>query len=388
MNDATKTQLAYEDFAARFVRPLLTGEGPTVVGRPLTPGMLDHFAVASSSDSETDRVIYDFLHGSASELTPVRALHWPERGSVALAMAAHDLIAVTDPKLDRAFARGARDDVLEYVDWLIDAAGAPATRGEALCRHALIGRFLSLSRADVVVKNWAYTYRFFGRPVPPRVVAMPKVRMVRQEKTEPSLLDVFQGLEADLPLRRRLRELVRRSPVTQMLRTDLFGAPNIGQAALAVLSDDVLRGGIARRLVRDGAAVMKPFGEALEALYQGRPPPQLLFYLIALIYEVHVVAILGARAGQRSPFGVATDPGAKLFAAILPALLGAPDDLESFLDLDPDDLTAVRKAAGTMDGVAGNDAVRHAVAIIDYAEPPNASRDHTPTSTEFTEVHP
>jgi hypothetical protein len=386
VSEATKIQARFQSFAADFVHPLLAG-GTAVVGQPLTPGMLEHFSLAVSGDLAIDREIYDLLHGEASEIAPLRALVWPERGLMAVTMAAHNLVAVTDPKLDRLFARGARKKALEYADWLIDAAGAPNTRGEALARHAIISRFVTMSRTDVVVKNWAYTYRFFGRPVPTRVTAMPRVRMVKQDRTEKGLLQLFDVLDAELSVRTRLRSLVQRSPVTEFLHTERFGAPAIGTAALAVLSDDLVRNGIARELVSQGASVMAPIGEALANLADQRPPPRLLFYLLALIYEAHVIAILDARAGREPVFARPQGPAASLFVAVLPAMVGAPDDLGALLELDPDDLLALRRRAGKLDVAAGPEACKRAVELVDYAEPPRLDHER-PAPAPINEVHP
>jgi hypothetical protein len=384
MSDATKIQARFQSFAADFLHPLLAG-GPATAGQPLTPGMLEHFSLANSGDATIDREIYDLIHAEASEIAPLRALVWPERGVMALVMAAHNLVAVTDPKLDRMFARGARTKALEYADWLIDAAGPPTTRGEALARHVFLSRFVTMSRTDVVVKNWAYTYRFFGRPVPPRVVAMPRVRMVRQEKTDQGILHLFDELDAELSIRSRVHELVHRSPVTEILHTDLFGPPTMGLAALAVLSDDLVRNGIARMLVSHGPSVMSPLGSALATLADQRPPPRLLFYLLALIYEAHVIAVLDARAGKEPVFTRPPTDDARLFLAVLPAMVGAPDDLGALLDLDPDDLALLRRRAGELDGMAGAEASKRAVALVDYAEPPRLDHERVGSTTE---VHP
>ncbi len=384
MSDATKMQARFDSFAADFLHPLLAG-GAAVAGQPLTPGMLEHFSLASSADATIDREIYDLMHAEASEIAPLRALVWPERGVMALVMAAHNLVAVTDPKLDRMFSRGARKKALDYADWLIDAAGAPSTRGEALARHVFLSRFVTMSRTDVVVKNWAYTYRFFGRPVPPRVVAMPRLRMVRQDKSEHGILALFEELDAELSISRRVRELVHRSPVTEILHTDLFGTPTVGLAALAVLSDDLVRNGIARNLVSQGPSVMSPLGQALGTLAAQRPPPRLLFYLLALIYEAHVIAVLDARAGKEPVFGRPADEAGRLFVAVLPAMVGAPDDLGALLDLDPDDLLVLRKRAGELDSMAGSEASGRAVALVDYAEPPRLDHERDGLTPE---VHP
>lgn len=378
-DEGRKIQERFESFAAGFLRPLLEG-GPAVVGKPVSPGMLDDFALSRPADTEVDRAIHDALHAAASDVTLVRAVPWPDRGLAAVAMASHDLIAVTDPKLDRWLARNSREEILEWVDWLLEQAGEPRTRGAALARHAVVARVLEMRRKDVVVTNWAYTYRFFGRPVPKRVVAMPKLRFVKQKRAEHTVVELFQELEDELGTASRMRTLLARSPVTELLRTDLAPDLPLGVASLAVLSDDLLRNGVARELGRQGDAPAAPLGAAIRNLAEQRPPPRLLYYALALAWEMHVIAVLDARAGAALPYGRPRDDDARLFAAILPAMLGAPDDLGALLDLDPDDMAALRRRAPALDRAAGESASRLAVELIDYAEPPRLDheRDDTP----------
>merc|ERR1711969_317577 len=103
--------------------------------------------------------------------------------------------------------------------------GAPRTRGQALVRHAIVARTLDLGREDTVVRNWAYTYRFYGRPPPANVVAMPKLRFVRQEKTRRSLVELAREGTPDLELETPLLALLSRSPITQLLHHDLTPSP-------------------------------------------------------------------------------------------------------------------------------------------------------------------
>lgn len=373
-DEAREIQERFEAFAAGFLRPLLEG-GPAVVGKPLSPGMLDSFALSRPADTEVDRAIYDALHSAASDITLVRAIPWPSRGLAAVAMASHDLIAVTDPTLDRWLARKSRAEMIAWVDWLLEQAGEPRTRGDALARHAVVSRVIDMRRKDVTVKTWAYTHRFFGRPVPKRVVAMPKVRFVKQQRAETPLLELWNELDSELGTAARVRTLLARSPVTELLRTDLAPTPSFGVATLAVLSDDLLRNGLARELVRQGDAPAAPIGRALRQLAEQRPPPRLLYYALALCWEMHVIALLDARTGDELPYGHPDDPDARLFAGVLPAMLGAPDDLGALLDLDPDDMASLRRRAPKLDQAAGEDASRLAVALIDYAEPPRLDHE-------------
>lgn len=372
--DAREIHARFDSFARQFLRPLLAG-GNVVAGRPVSPGMLEHFAFARPADSEVDAAIYGALHAAASDIAPVRTIPWPDRGLAAVAMACHDLVAITDPLLDRWLARRSRPQMLEWVDWFLEQAGPPRTRGAALARHAVVSRALSLRRRDVVVKNWAYTYRFFGRPVPPRVVAMPKLRAVKRCESERSVTTLWDELDEELGTAPRVRTLLSRSPVTELLSTERVPNPSFGTALLAVLSDDLVRSGLARALVAQGDRVASPLGWGLRELAGRNPPPRMLFYVIALIYEMHVIAALDARTDELPRFARPADADAQLFAAVLPAMLGAPDDLGALLDLDPDDLAHVRRIAPELDRAAGRDASRYAVSLIDRAMPPRLDHE-------------
>ena len=175
--------------------------------------------------------------------------------------------------------------------------------------------------------------------------------------------------------------------MTQVLRTDVAEDLPWGTAMLAVLSDDLLRNGIARRLVVQGPRVMGPLGAAIRTLAAREVPPRLLFYPIALIYEMHVIAIMDVRTGQTPVFCCEpTSDDARLFMAVLPAMVGAPDDLGALLDLDPSDLRQLRKHAGTLDTTAGPEASKRAVELVDLAEPPllDHERDPVPLDVEST----
>ena len=372
MSDARKMQVCFEELAAGFLHPLLSG-GEVRVGRPLAPGMLSHFALARPSDMMVDQEIYRRVHDDASELAPLRALPWPDRGVMALTMAAYDMLAVTDPSLERWLGRRARKTIMSWVDFFLAQAGAPRTRGEALARHAVLARILELKRQDVVAENWGFTHKYLGRPVPQGFFTRP--RWVEERRSQPSPISLWESLDPELETRRRLRTLLSRSPVTELLRTDLFPDLVFGTASLAVLSDDLVRSGIARAMVAEGPAVAAPFGHALRMLAAQSPPPRLLFYPLALIYEAHVIAALDAHASKEAIFGSADSPDAALFLAILPAIMGAPDDLGALLDLDPDDLALLRRHAGRLDGAVGAEASSLAVALIDQAEPPRLEHE-------------
>lgn len=272
MSGAVRTQEAYERLCGRFLLPLWQG-GIVHVGRPIAPGASHYFAVATSFDPEVDDDAERALARLCAKLAPVHRPVRLDRGGWALAIAAHDLLAVTDPALDRWMARRAVPVVLRWVDAAIRAAGSPTTRSAALTRHALVSRWLSLVRHDVVVRHWAGAHRFDGRAVPPRVLAWPRIRRVHTEEASHGIAEVLRRHDDEhgVGLGDRLEAFVRRSPVTRLLRlsADAFGA-----SVLDVLGDPAIRHGVAVELAGRGRGVVVALDRATERLRETLPPAE------------------------------------------------------------------------------------------------------------------
>jgi hypothetical protein len=320
---SAKLQVRYDALVAQFVAPLLTG-GTVALGQAIAPGAMSYFAHARAGDPDAEQDIYDALHRGASAIAPVAQVPWPERDLVLLAASAHNLVLVTDPTLDGVFTRSARRDIVRWVDEMVDAVNPPATRAEALARHALLEPVVRLRRRDVVVKNWAYTYRFFGRPVPSNVTALPALRMVKEYESFSAIDSLWETLDrqaTELDPLGRLRRLLTRSPVTALVRPDLVPELRFGFAMLAVLSDDAIRGGVARQLVALGEWRMaKVLGKALgDPVLQQKATPAMLYYALALPFEVQMTATLDVPGPGLPEELDLSDPDVARFAAVVPA---------------------------------------------------------------------
>jgi hypothetical protein len=368
LSDQDKVHALYQELVTHFLDPLLNG-GVAQCTRALPPAALEHFSLARPVETTVEGSILEALARLSSELAPVELVELAERGLMATLMAVHNLYWLTDPELDRAFARGAREPVREWVFELIQAIGMPRTRSGALGRHVILDRALGLEREDTVVKNWAYTYRFYGRPPPKNVVALPKLRFVREDKTQRGLLELALEGTPEVDLETPLRALVARSPITQILHHDLSPNLRFGQASLAVLSDHVLRSGIVQELVKRGTGhVAQPFGHALRVLSAEDPSPQHLFVAVALIAELQILEVLDERAGHR-PRSEPAVGDEELFAAVLPALFEIRGPLQGLVMLNPGDAAELRQRAAKLAQQAGDDAVAMARAILERAQP-------------------
>lgn len=368
MGDEQKTAELYESFVTGFLRPLFIG-GTAQATRPLPPSLLEFFALSRPSDPAVEQDIRLWMHRLASEIAPCDDVPFPDVGAMGTAMALHDLAVLTDPTLDRAFARGARKTIFEWAMDLIAAIPPPRTRGEALARHTVLERALGTEREDTVVKNWAYTYRFFGRPPPGNVVAMPRLRFVKQQKTRKALVRLIGEDEPGLTLDVLLRHLIARSPVTELLRTDLAPKLEFGHATLSVLSDGGLRHGIVNALVKNGTdAIAQPFGHALRVLSALGPPGEFLYVAVVFLAELQLLEVLDARVGHK-PRDEPAVGDEELFAAVLPALLRHHGPLEHLLALSDPDRAAVQERAELRAKQAGDDAVAFAEQILARAVP-------------------
>lgn len=335
MADPRKLQEVYDALVGRFVLPVLEG-GAGQLDRPIAPACFSFFVDASATSPEVDDRIFDALHRAASGMVPIETIRWPTPGLLALAAAAHDLIALTDPSLEGFFARGARTTILAWVDKWTSLVPAPTTRGEALARHALLAPLLGARRKDVVLRTWMYTYRFQGRALPFAEDVLPAFLKRGSEETTVGLAAMLASVEqrAKIDLRARLEALVARSPVTELLTVSARKRFRLGLASLAVLSDPALRGAIAREIAAESEwASASALGAAVAAPRLGKEK-KLLAIAVRFLCEIQQTRALDRRE-EAIPSSL--DPGQLLYAALLPAMLEHPRTLEELRVLDDGD---------------------------------------------------
>ncbi len=305
-------------FLEGFLGPVLVG-GTAVVTKPHGTAYLDLASAARPADLATDAAIYAALHHGAAAVAPVVRVPYPDRGSVALALAGHDLLAITDPLLDRWGARRAVPKMLELVEDLVDAAGPVQTRGEALSRHVVVSRLFRLERRDVVVKNWTTaTYHFSGRKVPANHLALPKLRRVRTEETARPVAELLRASEEKwtLPITRVARKLVAASPLTVLLEPGLFEPYRIGVAETAVLAEPSLRRAVARFLRAAPEEALVKYASALAAPELVALPAAARASVALLFAELGAEDALDREAGRTLEALVRGQPGAQVLAAL------------------------------------------------------------------------
>lgn len=339
MSDGDKLQRRYDALVVGFVAPLVTGSTVSI-DQPHAPGAITYYEHASSTDADAETDIFDALHRRAASIAPLSTVPWPSRDLLLIAMASVNLVHVTDPSLDRMFARGARKKTVGWADQIIEAIAPPTTRADALSRHALLDPLPALRRKDIVAKSWAYTYRFIGRPIGASVFSKPifgKFNEAQNLTDVSALLAKLDG-ETGLGLVPRLRALLARSPVTELVRLDLCEAFRFGLATLAVLSDDAIRGGIAREIVERGEWKAAPrLGSALGEPSLTDAPPAHLYYALALCFEVQMTATLDVPGPGLPEHLDLRNLDTARYAAVLPAFFDDEtmiDEVRAFDDAD------------------------------------------------------
>lgn len=303
-------------FAVRFLAPLLGG-GDVVVSHPIPSVVLDDFAAMAIPDAEAEHAIARGLDDTACALlghpSPRLALG---KGALALALAAHDLAAATDPMLDRALARAAIPKTLEYAAALVEAAGSVASREDALSRHAIVRALSSLDREDHTVRLWfGGRYAFPGRDVPPRLRALPNLRRVREEAQRRPFHGLFEALGPEVGPRavQTLDRFGLASPLTDLVSGDPARPCHLGRDALAVLADPLLARAVAQAMARGGLPAIGRFAGGLV----DRRDPGAVTALLVLVDALALVAL----EGGREPLGGALGPFESFalgaFAAVL-----------------------------------------------------------------------
>ncbi len=198
----------------------------------------------------------------------------------------------------------------------------------------------ALRRKDITAKTWAYTYHFIGRPTDASVLTRPLFGTFKESAQLHDLVELLNELDgrASIGATRRLRELLSRSPVTELLRLELCKEFRFGLATLAVLSDDAIRGGIARAIVDRGEWKAAPrLGRALADPMLHHAPPAHLYYALALCFEVQMTATLDVPGPALPNTLDLSNPDAARYAAVLPAFFEDEtmiDEIRAFDDTD------------------------------------------------------
>jgi hypothetical protein len=285
--------------------------------------MLIPFEQVGVRDVECGLEAYAALEQRCSSYAPTKGVSWPPAGLMPLMMALHNLIAVTDPELNRSFSRAGRQKAADWAGHFISQVEMARTRAEVLSRHVVMNHALKLQRRDVYASSFGATSRYLGRPEATGFWTRPRFAR-RREESRP-LPDLWSQMDSELKIDSLYMSLLRLSPMTRLLRAEQDVEPSLGVADLAVLSDDLLRNSIAQGIVDQGLASGVFWGEAIKRLEAAKAPGSLMYYAVALCVEVASIGFLsGVWAADR------TNHSLFPFVAFLASALKPPKHLSFF----------------------------------------------------------
>ena len=174
----------------------------------------------------------------ARRLLPVDSLAELEPAEWLMLFALNDLLQVTNPDLG-GLAGGERPKrLLGMVAQVIARAGAPATLGQAVARHATFSRVLELSRQDQHVSWWVGQSTFRGTRAPRRLLMWPRWRRVSSRSETLGILQMTPAEAGWAPLwRSTLAGFIALSPLSDLAALGRvapafeFTAPMVGLLA-------------------------------------------------------------------------------------------------------------------------------------------------------------
>ncbi len=289
-----------EDFLRDFVLPLVRG-GHIAIQRPIAEPELRLFIDDLPHTSLPTVLVDDARTAVCAELV-VRAPDLLfDDDDLYLAAALHNLLVLSHPDLDSyAVTKGMERRVLDTAQMF---ARRPLSRSRrrVLARHGLLHNLFDISRTDVTVRWWTGHATFFGQKPPKRLTAWKAVRRVVEEHDIADFSELL-GTELIGPV---AHALVRRSPLTMLLRPERMGAALHWEELVFLLRDAELARAVAYKALSGrtpSEQVVAPacYAAAFEQMLERRPEEGDVRAVGAFL--VHLSGLLAvAEADARDP---------------------------------------------------------------------------------------
>jgi hypothetical protein len=236
------------DFLAGFVVPLVKG-GELRVGRPISEAELvacaqdlPHASVPLvEADEARTRVVADLV-----VRPPAFVL---DEDELALAAAVHNLLFLEHPDVDRWTAPQSRLERVRDTARRFAARPRAASRYRLLARHGLLHNLFRITRPDIKLSWWTGSATFFGQKPPRRLTLWRGLRRVSETTTRARYADLLGDPDVE-PV---VADLMRLTPLTDLLAQPREGPPLDWGAAVAVLRDAELARAVAYRALGDAA---------------------------------------------------------------------------------------------------------------------------------------
>jgi len=260
-----------EDFLRGFVLPLVRG-GSLSIERPISEPELTIFIDELPHASVPTTLIDDARSAVCAELV-VRAPDFLfDDDDLHLVAALHNLLVLSHPDLDSyTVTRGMERRVLDTAQ-VFARRPLSRSRRRVLARHGLLHNLFAVSRTDVTVRWWTGHATFYGQKPPKRLTSWKSVRRVIEEHEIADFAELL-GSELIGPV---AHALVRRSPLTMLLRPERMGAALHWEELVFLLRDAELARAVAYHALQGASPseqVVAPacYAAAFEQMLERRP---------------------------------------------------------------------------------------------------------------------
>ncbi len=296
---------SYHEFVSHFVGPLVMG-GRVEVRDLIGPGVLSAWVRPADLDATLVTRIVDTARSRLAKVGPMGAITGLPLDALALALVWHNLLSMTHPEAvgRTALRRKARQWCVTILEW----AGVAHSRAEVTLRHGVLGGLARLRRVDTHVTFWAGYADFVGVAPPSALVAWPKLRRVREDRTSVPFIYLISALETDdhdksADLVSVARAALALSPLTDLCMPDRPSALAFSWTPPGVnaLADLALRGAVQRTLLGRGAAALRAVEQATLALMKNPVPERVAQLLLRFHVELAVTEAMAARPTAPEP---------------------------------------------------------------------------------------
>lgn len=339
-------------FLSEFVLPLVRG-GPLHVGDPLDPTDVEAYCADLPHASVSAVAVDDARTDAIADLVvrpPSLVLGEDE---LFIAAAVHNLLFLEHPWTDAWWMTSRRCERVRQVAMGFAQRPPAEDRDRLLARHGLLHNLFALTRTDVKLTWWTGSATFYGQRPPARLRRWPTVRRVSEHVTRASYADLLGDPDVE-PV---VAQLVRLSPLTDLLSQPRDGPPLDWSAAVCALRDLELARAVAYRTLGDLSGVDALTGAARMAAaferWVDRTPAAADVRAVAA-FLVHLDALLAvAEARERD-----ADAASALLASALAPERAArrPRGLGTLFAL-PDALARVDPTLGEPPGLRDDAAV-------------------------------
>jgi hypothetical protein len=292
---------SYSEFLSCFVAPLIEG-GRVEVRDVVGPGVLKAWVRPTDVNPNLVARVTESMRKNLCRIGPAASASVIPLDAMALALVWHNLLAISHPDARKRTAL--RRKVRLWADDLLEWAGAPITAGDVALRHAVLGGIVHLGRVDTHVTFWAGYADFVGVSPPATLVAWPKARRVREDKTRLTLNELLAPLDEDISdAKAELFDVVRvafaLSPLTDFSLPDR--PPGLGfswtSPTVNAVADEAIRGAVQRILLARGTAAIRVVERSTLTLCED---PTVEGDVLRLLVRFHLELLLTAALSDTS----------------------------------------------------------------------------------------